>query len=436
MQATVETVSTLERRMTVAMPMQPIEEEIGKRLQNIARTARMPGFRPGKVPFKVVVHQYGNQVRQEVVSGKVEESFGEAVNQHQLRVAGYPNIEPKPLAENSDSYEYVATFEVFPEVRIDDLSKLKIERPKVTLSDKDVDSTLEVLRKQRTVYEPVTRAAKKGDRLSIQVASTIDGKKVEDTSGQSIDIVLGEAGRIADFDKNLTGAKVGQNKKFDVVFPEDYQNKDVAGKTASYDVTVTAVAAATVPEADADFAMELGVEDGNVDKMLADIRESLGQEVEKRIQAVISKQVMDGLAEQVALDIPRSLVAIEINNQMQAAAQNLQQRGMNPADINMNPEMFDEQAKRSVKLRMIVSELVRANELQPKPEQIRAVVEEFAKSFEQPDEVVSWYFADPQRLDEPAAVAVEQNVVAWVLERAKVADKKTSFDDLMGKGQA
>jgi trigger factor len=436
MQATVETVSTLERRMTVAMPMQPIEEEIGKRLQNIARTARMPGFRPGKVPFKVVVQQYGNQVRQEVVSGKVEESFGEAVNQHQLRVAGYPNIEPKPLAENSDSYEYVATFEVFPEVRIDDLSKLKIERPKVTLSDKDVDSTLEVLRKQRTVYEPVTRAAKKGDRLSIQVASTIDGKKVEDTSGQSIDIVLGEAGRIADFDKNLTGAKVGQNKKFDVVFPEDYQNKDVAGKTASYDVTVTAVAAATVPEADADFAMELGVEDGNVDKMLADIRESLGQEVEKRIQAVISKQVMDGLAEQVALDIPRSLVAIEINNQMQAAAQNLQQRGMNPADINMNPEMFDEQAKRSVKLRMIVSELVRANELQPKPEQIRAVVEEFAKSFEQPDEVVSWYFADPQRLDEPAAVAVEQNVVAWVLERAKVADKKTSFDDLMGKGQA
>lgn len=436
MQATVETVSTLERRMTVAMPMQPIEEEIGKRLQNIARTARMPGFRPGKVPFKVVMQQYGNQVRQEVVSGKVEESFGEAITQHQLRVAGYPSIEPKPVAENSDSYEYIATFEVFPEVKIDDLSKLKIERPKVTLSDKDVNSTLEVLRKQRTVYEPVTRGAKKGDRISIQVASTIDGKTVEDTSGQSIDLVLGEGGRVEEFDKNLTGAKAGQNKKFDVVFPEDYQNKDVAGKTATYDVTVTAVAAPKVPEVDADFAKELGVEDGSVDKMLADIRESLEQEVEKRVQAVVKKQVMDGLAEQVALEIPRSLVAIEINNQMQAAAQNLQQRGMNPADMNLSPEMFEEQAKRSVKMRMIVSELVRANELQPKPEQIRAVVEDFAKSFEQPDEVVRWYFADPQRLDEPAAVAVEQNVVAWVLERAKVADKKTSFDDLMGKGQA
>lgn len=436
MQATVETVSTLERRMTVAMPMQPIEEEIGKRLQNIARTARMPGFRPGKVPFKVVMQQYGNQVRQEVVSGKVEESFGEAITQHQLRVAGYPSIEPKPVAENSDSYEYIATFEVFPEVKIDDLSKLKIERPKVTLSDKDVNSTLEVLRKQRTVYEPVTRGAKKGDRISIQVASTIDGKTVEDTSGQSIDLVLGEGGRVEEFDKNLTGAKAGQNKKFDVVFPEDYQNKDVAGKTATYDVTVTAVAAPKVPEVDADFAKELGVEDGSVDKMLADIRESLEQEVEKRVQAVVKKQVMDGLAEQVALEIPRSLVAIEINNQMQAAAQNLQQRGMNPADMNLSPEMFEEQAKRSVKMRMIVSELVRANELQPKQEQIRAVVEDFAKSFEQPDEVVRWYFADPQRLDEPAAVAVEQNVVAWVLERAKVTDKKTSFDDLMGKGQA
>lgn len=436
MQATVETVSTLERRMTVAMPRQPIEDEIGKRLQNLARTARMPGFRPGKVPYKVVVQQYGQQVRQEVVSGKVEETFGEAVSQHQLRVAGYPSIEPKPFEDNADNYEYTATFEVFPEVKIGDLSGLKIERPKVALVEKDVKSTLEILRKQRTTFEPVTRAAKKGDRVSIQVASTVDGKKVEDTSGQSMDIVLGEGGRVEEFDKNLTGMKAGQSKTFDVTFPADYQNAEVAGKTATYDVTITAVAAANVPEVDAEFAKMLGVEDGDVEKMMADIRESLEQEVEKRIQTVVKKQVMDGLAEFVDLELPKSLVALEINNQMQGAAQNLQQRGMNPADLQLNPEMFEEQAKRSVKMRMIVSELVRSNELQPKQEQIRAVVEDFAKSFEQPDEVVRWYFADPQRLDEPAAVAVEQNVVAWVLERAKVSDKKTSFDDLMGKGQA
>lgn len=436
MQATVETISNLERRLTVAMPMQPIEEEIGKRLNQLARTAKMAGFRPGKVPYKVVVQQYGTQVRQEVMSGKVEETFGEAVSQHKLRVAGYPSIEPKPLAENAENYEYIATFEVFPEVEIGDLSKLKIERPQIKLSDEDVNNTLEVLRKQRTVYEPVTRAAKKGDRVAIDFSSSIEGKPVENTAGQPINLVLGEEGRLADFDKNITGAKAGQDKQFDLTFPADYQNAEIAGKTASYDVKIIEVAAPKVPEVDADFARELGVEDGNVEKMLADIKESLEQEVEKRVRAVVKKRVMDGLVDAVELEIPRSLVAIESRNQMQAAIENLKQRGLDPANLDVTPSQFEDQAKRSVKLRMIVSELIRNNDLQAKPEQIRAAVDDFAKSFEQPDEVVAWYYADPQRLDEPAAVATEDNVVNWVLERAKVTDKKTSFDDLMGKGQA
>lgn len=436
MQATVETISNLERRLTIAMPMQPIEEEIGKRLNHLARTAKMAGFRPGKVPYKIVVQQYGTQVRQEVVSGKVEETFGEAVNQHKLRVAGYPSIEPKPLAENADNYEYTATFEVFPEVKIGDLSGLKIERPQIKLAESDVDKTLEVLRKQRTVYEPVTRAAKTGDRISIEFSSRIEGKSVENTAGRAIDLVLGEEGRLADFDKNITGSKAGQDKQFDVTFPDDYQNAEIAGKVASYDVKIVAVAAPKLPEIDADFARELGVEDGDVEKMRAEIKESLEQEVTKRVHATVKKQVMDGLVDVVEFDIPRALVAMESNSQMQAAVQNLQQRGMNPADLNINPSMFEDQARRSVKLRMIVSELVRVNELQAKPEQIRAVIDEFAKSFEQPDEVVAWYFADPQRLDEPAGVATEDNVVNWVLERAKVADKKTGFDELMTKGNA
>lgn len=436
MQATVETISNLERRLTIAMPMQPIEEEIGKRLSQLARTAKMAGFRPGKVPYKVVVQQYGTQVRQEVMSGKVEETFGKAVDQHKLRVAGYPSIEPKPLAENADNYEYIATFEVFPEVVISDLSKLKVERPKISLTEKDVDNTLEVLRKQRTVYEPVTRAAKKGDRITIEFSSSIDGKPVENTAGQAIDLVLGEDGRLEDFDKNITGAKAGQDKQFELTFPADYQNADIAGKTASYDVKIIAVAAPKVPAIDADFARELGVEDGDVEKMRADIKESLEQEVEKRIRGVVKKQVMDGLVETVELELPRSLVGMESQNQMRAAVENLQQRGLDPANLNIQPSQFEDQAKRSVKLRMIVSELIRSNDLHAKPEQIRAAIDDFAKSFEQPDEVVAWYYADAQRLDEPAAVATEDNVVSWVLERAKVTDKKTSFDDLMGKGQA
>ena len=434
MQATVETISNLERRMIVAMPAQPIEEEIGKRLNHLARTAKMAGFRPGKVPFKVVVQQYGQQVRQEVMSVKVEETFGEAVSQHQLRVAGYPSIEPKPLVDNAENYEYVATFEVFPEVKIGDLSGLKIERPVVNLTDVDVDSTLEVLRKQRTTYEPVTREAKEADRVSIEFSSQIEGKTVENTAGQAVDLILGEKGRLADFDKNITGVNAGQEKQFEITFPEDYQNAEIAGKTARYDVKVITVAEPKVPEIDASFARELGVEDGDVEKMRAEIKESLDQEVTKRIHGMIKKQVMDGLVDMVELDIPRSLLALEMNHQMKNAIENLKQRGMDPNSMGIHPEMFEDQAKRIVKLRMIVSDLVRVNSLQANPEQIRTVIDNFAKSFEQPDEVVAWYFADEQRLDEPAGVATEDNVVNWVLQYATVTDKQTSFDDLMGKG--
>jgi trigger factor len=435
MQATVETISNLERRLTVAMPAQPIEEEIGKRLNTLARTAKMAGFRPGKVPKNIVVQQYGDQVRQEVMSAKVEETFGQAVMQHQLRVAGYPSIAPKPVEGVPESYEYVATFEVMPEVKIGDLSALKIEHPKVKLTEADVNKTVDVLRRQRATYESVTRAAKMDDRVSIEISSTIDGNKVEDTAGQTLDMTLGEGGRLPEFDANIVGIKAGKSKQFDLDFPADYHNVDLAGKTASYDVKVVSVLAAQLPEVDAAFAKELGVADGNVEKMRADIQESLEQEIAKRVKAVIKQQVMDGLVGAVELELPRALVALESNNQLQTAAQNLQQRGLSPDELNLIPSMFEETAKRTVKLRMMMMEIVRANSLQATPEQVRAQINEFAQNFEQPDEVVTWYFADPKRLDEPSAMATEENVVNWVLNQAKVSDKKTSFDDLMGKGK-
>ncbi|HEY3327860.1 MAG TPA: trigger factor [Novimethylophilus sp.] len=436
MQATVETISNLERRLTVAMPMQPIEEEIGKRLGNIARTAKMAGFRPGKVPYKMVVQQYGPQVRQEVISGKVEETFSDAVHQHALKVAGYPSIEPKPLAENADNYEYVATFEIFPEVKIGDLSGVEIERPKLNVAEADVDKTVDVLRKQRAVFEPAGRGAEMGDSVTIEFSSEIDGQQVENTAGQTVPLVLGEQGRLPDFDTNLVGAKAGETRKFDLAFPADYHNANLAGKTASYEVKVVAVAAPKLPEVDAGFARELGVEDGDVAKMRAEIKESLEQEIAKRIKAAVKAQVMSGLVAAVDVELPRSLVTIETGRQMEAAQQGLQQRGVDLSRVNLEPSMFEEQAARNVKLRLILVELVRANELQAKPEQIRAAIDEHAKSFEQPDEVVNWYYADAQRLNEPAAMATEENVVNWVLERAKVTDKKTSFDELMSKEQA
>jgi trigger factor len=433
MQATVETLSNLERRMTVSVPMKPIEEEVGQRLSRLARTAKMAGFRPGKVPMNLVQKNYGPQVFDEVISSTVERSFTEAVTENKLRVAGYPNIEQKPSAETEGNFEFVATFEVFPEVVVGDLDKVSIERPAIAVGDADVDRTIEVLRKQRATYEPVKRASKKGDKISVTFRAEIDGQEVESTQGNSIDLVLGEDGRIAEFDDNLLGVKTGATKKFDITYAEDNPSPQLAGKTVSYEVTVNAVAQMKLPELDAEFAKSLGIESGEVEKMRADIQESLQQEVTKRVRAKLKEQVFTALVGAVNLELPRALVAMESNRLMQGAHANLQQRGVDPAQINIEPAMFEEQAKRNVHLRLILAELVNKHELHATADQIRAMVNEFAKSFEQPDEVVRWYYADPQRLDEPMGLATEENVVSWVMERAKVTDKAVTFEELMGK---
>lgn len=432
MQATVETLSNLERRMTVSVPMKPIEEEVGQRLGRLARTVKMAGFRPGKVPMSLVQKNYGPQVFDEVISSTVERSFTEAVTENKLRVAGYPNIEQKPSAETEGSFEFVATFEVFPEVVVGDLSAVAIERPTISVGAADIDRTIEVLQKQRATYEPVKRASKKGDKLSVTFRAEIDGQEVESTQGNSIDLILGEDGRIAEFDDNLIGAKAASTKKFDITYAEDNPSPQLAGKTVSYEVTVNAVAQMKLPELDAEFAKSLGIEGGDVEKMRADIQDSLQQEVTKRVRAKLKEQVFTALVGAVNLELPRSLIALEINRQMQGARANLEQRGVDLSQVTLEPSMFEEQAKRSVHLRLILAELVNKNELHATPEQIRAMVDEFAKSFEQPEDVVRWYYADPQRLDEPMGLATEENVVNWVLERTKVTDKAVSFDELMG----
>jgi trigger factor len=432
MQATVETLSNLERRMTVSVPMKPIEEEVGQRLGRLARTVKMAGFRPGKVPMSLVQKNYGPQVFDEVISSTVERTFTEAVTENKLRVAGYPNIEQKPSAETEGQFEFIATFEVFPEVVIGELSAVSIERPTITVGDADIDRTIEVLQKQRATYEPVKRASKKGDKVSVTFRAEIDGQEVESTNGNSIDLILGEDGRIAEFDDNIIGAKTGASKKFDITYAEDNPSPQLAGKTVSYDVTVNTVAQMKLPELDAEFAKNLGIESGEVEKMRADIQDSLQQEVTKRVRAKLKEQVFKALLEAVNLELPRALIAMEINRLMQGARANLQQRGMDPAQVNLEAGMFEEQAKRNVHLRLILAELVNKNELHATPEQIRAMVDEFAKSFEQPEEVVRWYYSDPQRLDEPMGLATEENVVNWVLERSKVTDKAVSFDELMG----
>ena len=432
MQATVETISNLERRMTVIVPMKPIEEEVNQRINRLARTAKLSGFRPGKVPLKLVQQQYGAQVRDEVLSNTVERTFSDAVEENKLRVAGFPNIEHKPFSETTEQFEYTATFEIFPEIVIGDLSKTKIERPVLEVGDADVKKTIDVLLKQRATFEPVKRASKKGDKINVALKASIDGQEVESTGEQGIDLVLGEGGRIAEFDDNLVGNKSGSTKTFEITYPADHNPEQLAGKTVSYEVTFNSVEQAKLPEVDADFARNLGVEDGDVEKMQAEIKSSLTQEVDKRIRAKLKEQVFQALIETVNLELPKTLIGVEINRLMQMTQQNLQQRGVDLSNVTLEPSMFEDQAKRSASLRLILAELVNKNELHAKPEQIRAMVDQFAQSFEQPEDVVRWYYEDVKRLDEPAALATEENVVAWVLESAKVSDKKVKFDDLMG----
>jgi trigger factor len=428
----VETLGNLERRISISVPLQPLEAQIKQRLNQISRTAKFAGFRPGKAPMGLVNQHYGNQVRDEVYSGAVEKSFGDAVEQGKLRVAGFPNIEHKPFDAASETLEYTATFEVFPDVAIGDLAKVKIERPVIEVSDADVKKTLDVLVKQRVTFEPVKRASKKGDRVNVTLKAFIDGEEVESTGDAGIELVLGETTRVAMFDDELIGGKAGATKKFDITYPADHNPAQLAGKTVGYEVTFISVAQPKLPEIDADFAKSLGIEDGDVEKMKAEITESLKQEVAKRVSAKLKEQVFQALVDSADFEIPKVLLETEINRMMQTTEQNLKQRGADLGNVRLEPAMFEDQAKRSTKLRLILGELINTNGLHANADQVRAMVDVFSQSFERPADVVTWYYADPKRLDEPAALATEENAVSWVLSKAKVTDKKVKFDDLMG----
>jgi trigger factor len=431
MAVSVETISNIERRMTVTIPLTDLENVIQRRLKEISRTAKFSGFRPGKAPMSLVSQQYGAQARDEVFSKAVETTFSDAVVEHKLRVAGYPSIEHKPFGETATELEYTATFEIIPEVKIGDVSNVKVEKPVLSVTDKDIDKTIDVLVKQRVSYAPVKRASKKGDRINIDLTASIDGEQVESTNNKGMDIVLGEVGRIEAFDKELTGGKAGDVKAFQIEYPEDHNPAQLAGKKVDYSVTYNSVAEPTYPEVDDKFAKNLGVADGDVSKLRDEIKLSLEQEVEKRINTRIKEQVFQGLIDATNVDLPKALVGEEINRMMQMTAQNLQQRGMDPKAIQLKPEMFEEQAKRSTALRLILSQLVNTEKLHADAAQIKTMVETFAQNYEKPQQMIDWYYADVKRLDEPSALATEANVVKWVLEKAQVKDKKVKFDELM-----
>jgi trigger factor len=420
MEATTAQANELERRVDLSIAIADVEKEMEQRLKRMGKNVKMSGFRPGKVPMSIVKQQYGDQARHEVLSEELDRVFGETVTTQKMRVAGYPRIEPK-VTESTTHLEFSAIFEVYPEFVPGDISTAAIERPVLEVSPAEVDKTLDILRKQRVSYADTERAAAKEDRVVIDFLGKKDGVPFQGGEAKDYPFVLGQGMMLPDFETAVEGAKAGEAKTFDLTFPADYHAKDMAGQTVQFEITVKQVQAPVLPEIDAEFATSMGIADGDVTKMRAEI------------EAKLKDQVMEALIAANPISVPASLVEMEIQRLMQAARQDMEQRGMKTKDFPIQPEWFADQAKRRVTLGLILAEVVKTEKLQATPEQIRTMVEETAQSYEQPEEVIRWYYAQPQRLGDVEGVAIENNVVAWVLSKAQVTDKAAVFDELMGQ---
>ena len=434
MEATTAQANALERRIDLSIAIADVEKEMEQRLKRMGKNIKMPGFRPGKVPFSIIKQQHGDQARHEVLSEELDRVFGETVTTQKMRVAGYPRIEPK-TSESTTHLEFHAIFEVYPDFAPADMSTAEVERPVLEVTAAEVDKTVDILRQQRVSYEDTDRVAAKGDRVVIDFLGKKDGEPFQGGQASDYPFELGQGQMLPDFESAVEGAKSGESKTFDLTFPADYFAKDLAGQTVQFEITVKQVQAPKLPEVDGEFAKGMGIADGDVAKMRAEIEANLKREVKRRIEGKVKDQVMEALIKANQIAVPNALVEMEIQRLMQAARQDMEQRGMKVKDMPIQPEWFADQAKRRVTLGLILAELVKTEKLQAKPEQVRAMVEETAQSYEQPEEVIRWYYAQPQRLGEVEGVAIENNVVEWVLGKAKVTDKAAVFDELMGQKQ-
>lgn len=435
MPVAVEILEKLERKMTLSLPIGIIQSEVASRLKKLARTVKMDGFRPGKVPMNVVAQRYGYGVQHEVMNEKVGEAFFNAAREAQLRVAGRPQISEKEgAAEGELAFE--AIFEVFPEVTIGDLATAEVEKVTTEVSDAAVEKTVDILRKQRRTFSqrPHDAAAQDGDRVLVDFEGKIDGEVFEGGKAEDFQLILGDGQMLKEFEEATKGLKLGESKTFPLVFPVDYHGKDVAGKTADFMVTVKKIETAHLPDVDEALAKSLGIANASVDSLRVDIRKNLDREVKNRLLARNKTAVMDALVAKAELDLPNAIVRAEVDRMLDAARADLKKRGIKDAEKVIIPdEAFRPQAERRVRLGLVVAELVRANDLQVKMEQIKAYVEELAATYEKPAEVSRWYFSDSKKLAEVEGIVLENNVTNFVLSQAKVTEKTITFEELMAQ---
>jgi len=431
MAVNVEQLGTLERRLQMSLAVEGIEREIDERLKKLSRNVKMPGFRPGKVPMKLLAQTYGPQVRSEVLGDAVQKAFNEAIREANLRVAGQPRIEPKPEPA-AGAIEFSATFEVYPEVKLGDIATATIERPQVSVDDAAVDRTLALLRKQRATFAAVDRAAADGDRVTVDFKGTLGGEPFAGGQAENFAFVVGEGRMLPEFEAAARGLRAGDAKTFPVTFPADYHGADVAGKTAEFELAVKGVEESRLPALDADFARALGVADGDLAKMRDEVRQNVEREVAKRVEARVKHQALEALISVTPLELPKSLVELESRELAERAAADLRARGVKVEKLPVEPAAFEPTARRRVALALIINELAAAEKLQPKPAEVRALIEREAQSYESPAEVVKWFYMQPQRLSEMEGLALEANVVNWVLAKSRIVEKAVPFDEMMG----
>jgi len=433
MAVTVETLEKLERRITLTLAADTINNEVQSRLKRLSRTVKADGFRPGKVPMSVVAQRYGYSVQYEVMNDKVGQAFQQAATEAKVRVAGAPRITEKEGAPEGQ-ITFDATFEVYPEVKIGDLASAEIEKITTEVSEAAIDKTIDILRKQRRTFaqRPAAEGAQEGDRITIDFEGKIDGVPFEGGRAENFQFMIGEGQMLETFDKAVRGMKAGESKTFPLAFPADYHGKDVAGKEADFLVTVKKIEAQNLPEVNEAFAKSLGIKDGTVEGLRADVKKNLEREVKFRVLARNKGAVMDALVKVAELEVPNALVQQETERMIGDARADLKKRGIKDAENAPIPaEIFQPQAEKRVRLGLVVAELVRSNNLNAKPEQLQAHIEEMAQSYEKPAEVVRWYLGDRQRMAEVEAVVIENNVADFVLGRAKVTEKAVPFDELM-----
>ena len=432
MQVSVEKTSELSRKMTVSVPETTVQEKMAERLKTLVREVKIDGFRPGKVPQHVVTKMYGGKVRDEITGDLIQSTYFEALQSQSLRPAGYPHIEH---TDDAAGFVYTAVFEVYPEIVIEGLEQLEIARPVAEVGDVDVDNIIEKLRDQKKEWTVVERAAQEHDQVTVNFSGVCEDTNFTNGKIENFTVEIGAKKMIPGFEEHLLGLEAGTNKTFEITFPEEYGNAELAGKVAQFEIDVVKIEEATLPEINADFIQAYGVEAGTEEAFRTDVKENLGRELKQVLHGKLKNAVMDALYEKIQIAVPNALIDEEVERLMQPYIESAKRQKMKPEDVQLPRDAFEEQAKRRVALGLILGEIIQINSVEIDGGKVRETIEELAKSYERPEDVIAWYYSDEKRLHDVQQMVLEDQVVEWLVAQAKVTDEAVSFSDVMDRHQ-